>query len=101
MARRIIWTKAAQKSRRRILEYWVEKNQTKSYSHKLNDLIIQSLKLISVYPNIGKPTNIRQVRIKVIKKYFLIYEVTRTEIVVLTLWDCRQNPEDLKRILGV
>jgi hypothetical protein len=45
---------------------------------------------------IGKRTWKENVRVKVLKDYLIIYEITVNEIVVLSLWDCRQNPDDLK-----
>jgi len=51
------------------------------------------------YPLIGKSTYKKNVRLKVLKEYLIIYEVMTKEILVLTIWDCRQNPEDLSRIV--
>ena len=98
MARKIIWTERAQKERIIIFSFWNKRNQTFNYSKKLNSLIKESLKLICKYPTIGKLTNKENVRLKILKEYLIIYEITKSEIVVLSLWDCRQNPEDLKRL---
>jgi len=48
---------------------------------------------------IGKLSDKENVRVKVLRDYLIIYEITSKEIIVLTLWDCRQNPENLRRIL--
>jgi toxin YoeB len=93
MARQIIWTKRAQKERTDILKFWKEHNQSITFSRKLNDLIKDSLTLISCHPFIGKPSVKENVRIKVLRNYLIIYEITPTEIVVLSIWDNRQNPE--------
>lgn len=93
MARQIIWTKRAQKERTDILKFWKEHNQSITFSRKLNDLIKDSLILISRHPFIGKPTVKENVRIKVLRDYHIIYEITQKEIVVLSIWDNRQNPE--------
>jgi toxin YoeB len=93
MARQIIWTKRAQKERTDILKFWKEHNQSITFSRKLNDLIKDSLTLISRHPFIGKPSVKENVRIKVLRNYLIIYEITPTEIVVLSIWDNRQNPE--------
>ncbi|MBM3434824.1 MAG: type II toxin-antitoxin system RelE/ParE family toxin [Bacteroidetes bacterium] len=99
MARRIIWTVRAQNDRKRIFEYWNNRNKSKLYSRKLNGLIRQSVGLIAKYPRMGKPTNESGVRVKVLKDYLIIYQIMPKELVILTLWDCRQNPDDLKRII--
>jgi len=92
MARRIIWTERAQKERIEILAFWKKHNQSGTYSQKLNELIKKSLKIISKYPMIGKPTQIKSVRVKVLSNYMIIYETTPSEIIVLSVWDSRQKP---------
>ncbi|MCD4773327.1 MAG: type II toxin-antitoxin system RelE/ParE family toxin [Bacteroidales bacterium] len=99
MAKQLIWSKKAQHNRKRIFEYWNKHNKSTTYSKKLNGLIKESLRLICKYPLIGKKTDIENIRIKILKTYLIIYEITRKNIIVLSIWDCRQNPDDLKRIL--
>jgi plasmid stabilization system protein ParE len=92
MARKIIWTKRAQEERKEILVFWNERNQTNIYSRKLNELIKDSLQLICKFPFIGKPTNRENVRVKILKNYLIIYQITTTDIIVLSIWDNRQSP---------
>jgi addiction module RelE/StbE family toxin len=96
MARKVEWTNRALKDRFQILSYWINRNKSNSYSIKLDDLFIESLKLLSLFPFAGKPTRVANVRMKIIKKYVLVYQVTDNEIIVLRLWDSRQNPQNLK-----
>jgi toxin YoeB len=96
MARRIVWVFLAQNDRKEILAYWKEKNKSVSYSKKLDKLFREALKLIVKYPFIGKPTNKKNIRIKIVRSYFLIYEITTEEIVVLRIWDSRQNPKKIE-----
>lgn len=92
MVRRIVWTRRAQIERIEILAFWKEHNQSGTYSKKLNELIKKSLQIISRYPMIGKPTQMRNVRVKVLSNYLIIYETTPLEIIVLSIWDSRQKP---------
>ena len=39
------------------------------------------------------------IRLKIVKNYFLTYRETETKIEILTIWDYRQDPENLNRIL--
>jgi toxin YoeB len=96
MARQIIWTEIAQKERKEILTFWNNRNKSSIYSKKLHGLIKESLKIICTHPLIGKPTNKENVRVKILRDYLIIYEITPKEILVLSLWDCRQNPEELE-----
>jgi plasmid stabilization system protein ParE len=94
--RKIIWTAKANFERKEILEYWIERNKSKAFSIKLNRLIIEDLKLLSSNPKIGKKTEIENVRVKIIRDYLILYEVFENEILVLTIWDSRRNPNKLK-----
>ena len=91
--RKIVWTEKANFERKEILEYWINRNQSKSFSIKLNRLIVNNLKLLSANPNVGKKTEIENVRVKVIRDYLLFYEILEKEILVLTILDSRRNPE--------
>lgn len=99
MVRKITWTVRSQNDRKEIFKYWNTRNKSNLYSKKLNGLIKESLILIAKYPLIGKRTDNKNVRVKVLRNYLIVYEVLPKEIVILTIWDCRQNPEDLMRIV--
>lgn len=91
MARQIIWAVSAQTERREILEYWVKRNKSKTYSIKLNKLIITTLREISKSPFIGRKTEIENVRVKVIRDYLVFYEISPKKIFVLSVWDGRRD----------
>ena len=96
MARlKIIWTEKANLERKEILDYWIHRNKSKSFSLKLNRLFIDNLKLLSSNPNIGRKTKFDNVRVKIIRDYLLFYEILEKEILVLSIWDGRRNPDDI------
>ncbi len=95
MVRQVVWTEKAQNNRIAIFTYWNNRNKSVAFSKKLHELIKESLQLICKHPMIGRPTIKENVRVKVLRDYLIIYEITEQEIIVLTLWDCRQNPDDL------
>nr|WP_236027539.1 type II toxin-antitoxin system RelE/ParE family toxin [Gelidibacter pelagius] len=48
----------------------------------------------------GKPTDIKNVRSKIVRDYLMIYEVNdKDQLLILTIWDSRQSPRRLERIL--
>lgn len=94
--RKIIWTNKANFERIEILNYWINRNKSKTYSIKLNRLFIEYLKLVAKSPDIGKPTDIENTRVIIIRDYLLFYEEVDNKIIVLTLWDSRRNPENIK-----
>jgi toxin YoeB len=100
MAKQIIWSKRAQADRKKIFRYWNKRNESNIYSKKLNKLFKEAIRLISEYPEIGKPTDDKKARIKIVKDYLIIYEFDDNHrLVILTVWDSRQNPIKMEKIL--
>jgi addiction module RelE/StbE family toxin len=99
MVRKVIWSEKALSDRREILAYWRNRNKSNRYSKKLNGLFKSAIQLIKEHPQIGRPTSDKQARIKIIRDYLLIYEITESAIHILLVWDTRQDPEKLKEIL--
>lgn len=91
MARQIIWTASAQTERREILEYWIKRNKSKTFSIKLNKLIVTALKNVSKSPFIGRKTDITDVRVKIVREYLIFYQISPKVIFVLSVWDGRQD----------
>lgn len=94
MARRIIWTKPAADELEQVIEYWNHRNKSTRYGKKIRKSLRQSLKLISIKPNIGRRTSLPLIKVKlVLTHFFLIYKLgDSNEIVILNFWDCRQDP---------
>lgn len=99
MARKIIWTLRSQKDRISIFSYWNTRTNTKSYSRKLNKLFIEAAELVSQYPHIGRTTNRKGIRIKSIGHFAIIYRPTAEELIILAIFDTRQNPDKVNKIL--
>jgi plasmid stabilization system protein ParE len=99
MVKQIIWSQRAQDDRKQILEYWRNRNKSNTYSKKLDKRFREALNIIRDYSQIGKQTDDQKARIKIVKDYLLIYEETEDAIILLTIWDSRQDPEKLKKIL--
>ncbi len=97
MAKSIIWSHRALNDRKQILHYWKVRNQSNAYSIKLNLLFKKAIQLIATHPYIGRKTDIENIRAKVIRDYLIIYEETENRIEILTIWDNRRNPEELKK----
>lgn len=94
MVKRIIWTLKAQQDRKEILHYWRVHNQSNTYSKKLNQLIKKGLALIAAHSNIGRRTDIENVRVKIVREYLIFYEEQNDQIFILSIWDNRRNPEN-------
>ncbi|OFY49510.1 MAG: hypothetical protein A2W85_06645 [Bacteroidetes bacterium GWF2_41_31] len=77
-----------------ILDYYIKRNKSKTYSIKLNAKINRSIKLLSKNPFLGVPTDYDSVRALITGDYQIIYEIFDQLILVIMIWDCRRDPED-------
>ena len=93
MVKQIIWSQRAQADRKQILEYWRNRNKSNTYSKNLDKRFREALNIIRDYPQIGKQTDDQKARIKIVRDYLLIYEETKDSIILLTIWDSRQDPQ--------
>ena len=96
MVARIVWTNSAKLQLKTIFEYFNFRNKSKLYSLKLNTLIQTELKKLLQQPNIGKKTNFINVRGLLVENHCVFYEINETNIIILSVWDTRQDPKRLK-----
>ena len=96
MAYQIVWTEKANIERRHILEFWAENNKSKVYSVKLNKLFIATIRTLSKMPDIGRKTEFENVRVKIVRDFLIFYEITKKEILILSVWDGRRDKKNLK-----
>lgn len=94
--RQIIWSHRARIKLFKILEFYAERNQSKTYSIKLYQRLNKELKILFKQPDIGLNTEIESVRGLIIDDYILFYEYDNEFITIHSIWDCRQNPDDLR-----
>ena len=99
MARRkVIWSHRAKIKRLEILEFFVERNKSNTYSKKLNSKINKSIKLLVKYPEMGMMTDIEKIRGLIIDHIVLFYEFDDNNLIIQYVWDSRQNPDNLKLV---
>jgi len=97
MAAKVVWSVRAQRERFEILEYWVNRNKSKTYSRKLYQLFRIGMKKVAEMPVSGIPTENPDVRIKIVKDYLIYYHINASKTIeVLTIWDSRRNPEKFR-----
>ena len=94
--RRITWTLEPRKERREILSYWTKRNKSNSYSVKLRKHIEEKVLFISANPDCGIPTEVECVNYVVLRECLIFFQETKEEILILSIWDGRQNPEKLQ-----
>lgn len=94
--RKIIWSNKAKSKLYEILEFYIERNRSKTYSVKLYKRILKDLKLIVKMPNAGMKTDLDPVRGLIVENLIIFYEHSADEIIIHTIWDCRQDPDQLE-----
>ena len=98
MAKEIIWSDQAFNHRKNILRYWILKNKSTAYSIKLDQLFRETVNLIAEYPHIGKPTDIKNIRAKKLRDYFIFYQEMEKQIHIVGIWDTQKKSLVVSRI---
>ena len=93
---KISWSTEAEKDLTEILEFYIQRNKTASYSKKLFSRIKKDISTIFKNPNLGIGTEFDTVRALITGDYQIIYEIIESNIVISMIWDCRRNPDDKK-----
>ena len=65
------------------------------FSIKLDLLFVQAASLISNFPEIGRESEIPNIRIKIVKDYKIFYLNNEDHIQIIRVWDVRQDPKRL------
>ena len=89
--RKIVWINSAKLELKEILIYWTKKTKSKTYSKKLSILVTEAINLLSQHPKIGRTTNDANTRISIVHNYPIFYEVTETQLIILSIWDARRD----------
>ncbi len=99
MAKQVVWSELAIENVQQIFNYWDNRNKSNEYSLKLNKHIEEAVSIISEHPTIGKLSGIRNIRFGILNVYLIVYEEYENEILIITIWDNRQDPKKLKNNL--
>ena len=100
MVKKVIWAKEASLERNNILAYWKWHNKSNDYSKKLFALFNGAIHSIKTSPQVGKPTNRPDTKLRIVRDYFIVYRINQDTIRILSVWDTRQNPSKLDEIIS-
>ena len=53
---------------------------------------VKATQTLSEYPTIGRLTDSKLVRIKVVEHYYILYEFSDDNLYILSIFDSRQDP---------
>ncbi len=101
MAKRgVIWTKTSDLQYVGILEYWVKRNKSTTYSKKLIKLVSRRTEQIAENPFSYKITDFdKETRVASLGYFSIYYKITSLQIIITAFWDNRQDPKKLLKIL--
>lgn len=91
--REVVWTVNAENKLFEILDFFTERNKSDTYSLHLYDRFEKELEGVAYHPGIGIKTSLDQIKGLIMAEYILFYEITEDKVIVLKVWDCRENPE--------
>jgi plasmid stabilization system protein ParE len=95
----IIWTDKATLSLFQILDFYFNQNNDLKYGERLFEGIIKQTKLLIKQPFLGKETDHFNIRELVIGRNSIFYLPIQSQIIILLIWDNRQNPLVLFELL--
>ena len=99
MAKRtVVWTRTADIKFAGILQFWVEKNKSNSYSKKLIGLVSDRTEQIAKKPLLYKSADFKNTRVASMGQFSLYHKVFDDRNIVTAFWDNRQ---DLKKLLNI
>jgi plasmid stabilization system protein ParE len=94
---KITWTRQAKSDMQAILQFYTERNKCSTYSRKLYGRIRRELMLLKKHPTIGVKADRENIRGLIIDGFIIFYKYTPPrEVSIELIWNCRQNPDDLK-----
>ena len=94
--KRIIWTPQAKLDRYDILKFYADAGTNIIALRKIDYQFRNSIKHLSIFPNLGKTLANQNERIIHSGYYNIIYKILDDAIQILQIWDNRRNPDDLK-----
>jgi plasmid stabilization system protein ParE len=91
--RKVIWSKRAEQELRNVLEFYINRNKSTTYSSRLLNEVEKFTLLLPRFPYLGRTTSNGKTRIVVKGKFLIFYEVYTNVIAIMSFWDNRQNPK--------
>ena len=95
--KKVSWSIKAQKELNEVYDYWNHHNKSNVYSEKILDETFRIINLVRSQSYIGEESKIKKIRrVLILENFSLFYKVRNDEIKVLTFFDNRRDPGNLK-----
>ncbi|WP_121665278.1 type II toxin-antitoxin system RelE/ParE family toxin [Mesonia aquimarina] len=94
-SKKIIWSDFAKLEFQNILEYYIKRNNSTTYSIQLLEKTEDLLKTLSKSEFIGRLTSNKKTRVIPMNNYLIFYEIKKEHIEIVSFWDNRQDDKKL------
>lgn len=92
----IIWSSLAKLQLENILEYYIIRNTSSTYSLKILNEVEDLLNTLSNSELIRRLTSNKITRVISLKTYLIFYEINHNQIEIISFWDNRQDSQNKK-----
>lgn len=93
----IEWSVTASKQRVLVLEFWIERNKSETYSKKILKETLRFEKLLIKNPFLGQITDFEEVRrILILKNFSMYYKISNNLIQIVGFRDNRRDHNNLE-----
>lgn len=90
--RKIIWSPEAREQWKEILRFYTKRNGSSTYSRRLNKRLLEILRMILLWPEIGEVTDGRKnYRRHVVEYYAVFYRIATDGIEIAEIRDGRRD----------
>lgn len=93
--REVVWTRNSEIQLQEILEFYTQRNKSRNFALKLYRKFKTELKNVALKPEIGLKTKLDQIRGLIVGDFILFYKILDDKILILKVWNCKQNPDKL------
>ena len=94
MVKKIVFSEKAEKQRLGILEYYFNETKSKEIPAKIYNEINSILSLVQQFSEIGFVLE-KDRRVIIKSHYKILYTIEDNRIIVLNIWDTRQDPQNI------
>lgn len=89
----IIWSRRAKEEFQEVLDFYLRRNGTPTYSLRLLQETEQLIDILKENNFLGRLSNNKVTRVIVKDAFLIFYEIQENKIDIVSYWDNRQNPD--------
>ncbi|MCZ2084047.1 MAG: type II toxin-antitoxin system RelE/ParE family toxin [Flavobacteriales bacterium] len=95
--KKVSWSVKASRELNEVYDYWTLNNNSNVYSEKILDETFRMINFLRLQSYIGEESRIKKIRrVLILENFSLFYKLMNDEIKVLSFFDNRRDPGNLK-----